>query len=232
MISLLFYIFASLVVLARLFGVGLLTLKALDDSKIELDINYGCEFFVICIGFLEAISMFEITKNINKQEQIANMNVNEARRIEDAHDYRLKIVKSITMVVLFSIVVAYAVMLILYSVTNVETYERTINNVTIIILITVTIGLSCVYAPMQKKLSELPGTLKTRKLFRSLFFIFLMSYLLQAVAFIFIMTGKCQITSYVVIFVSAILDLIPIHCVLYLHRSTVIKDADELPKKP
>lgn len=97
-----------------------------------------------------------------------------------------------------------------------------------VVLIAVTGALSCVYAPLQAKLNGLPGKFKkTRNAFRMLFFIFLFSYLLQAVAFIFIMTGTCPVTSYAIIFITACLDLVPIHCVLYLHRHSDLDDEDE-----
>ena len=132
------------------------------------------------------------------------------------------------MVTLFFFIVIYSFVLALYTMTQSELYQDTLNIVTMVALVLVTACLSCVYAPMQKKLNLLPmGYRKTKNAFRTLFFVFLISYLLQAAAFIFVATGKCLITSYAVIFVLAILDLVPIHCVLYLHRSTELKRHDE-----
>ena len=64
LMSLLFYIFATMIILGRLCGFCLLILlnpANYDQQKhLELDIDYASEFLVICIGFCEAIAMYDI----------------------------------------------------------------------------------------------------------------------------------------------------------------------------
>lgn len=113
-LALLFYFFATAVVLARLFGMGQLTFESTKDARIELEINYGCEFLVICIGFTQAVSMYDIKLKITKSTEINHQNVNDARKYEDRMNYKLKLVNSISIVTLLFVMTIYSILLFLY----------------------------------------------------------------------------------------------------------------------